>query len=232
MQEAAGICWPHGGTVGHITVTTPLIRGSFASASGDDGIACCVLVSAGKYRNGAPRSWCRTHQHYWGVKSDLVDHAATGIRRCRSHADPMHYALAPRVIDMNAYETVSISLAGSGLLVQLDSAPATQQPAVAIAYDNASGLFPANGICQVNVTPPAVAAPATDCVCCARCGHPHLDLGDFAARPHRRHYCGHCGADSTHSTHPIISNPLSALIRLYASRLRFSGTIVHGKNML
>jgi hypothetical protein len=97
--------------------------------------------------------------------------------------------------------------------IAVDGALTLHVPALAIA---ARGVFTRPDIAQVNVTPPALAAMryADGCVDCARCGHPHLDLGEFAARPHRRHTCGHCGHDATHSGAAIISNPLFALARL------------------
>jgi hypothetical protein len=69
---------------------------------------------------------------------------------------------------------------------------------------------------QLNITPPAAQAFAAalqsgtplDCSDCARCGHPHLDLGSFALAPHRRHSCGHCGHDASHSATAIVSSPL------------------------
>lgn len=228
-EEVHGICWPQGGTVGHLTVTTPLIHGTFPQAHGDDGLAQCELTPAGKYRNGAARSWCRTHQQYWGTRADLDAQARDAIQRCARHAERVHYVCNPLALDPRAHERIDITLAGTALLVETDTAPGIVVPALAIAYDFASELFPATGIVQINVTPPAVLAlqTADGCLCCARCGHPHLDLGDFAHRAHKRHYCGHCGTDSTHSKQPMVSNPLHALMQHYGARLRIAVSIVH-----
>ena len=49
------------------------------------------------------------------------------------------------------------------------------------------------------------------CVTCKRCGYPHLDLGDFALKPHKKHFCGNCGNDSIWSQEPIASTPLKPL---------------------
>ncbi|BDI17192.1 hypothetical protein ANSO36C_29940 [Nostoc cf. commune SO-36] len=46
---------------------------------------------------------------------------------------------------------------------------------------------------------------------CNRCQHPHLDLGDFARNPHKKHFCGNCGVDSNWSKTPIVSSPLNEL---------------------
>lgn len=236
LESVAGICWPHEATVGHATVTTPLIHGSFPGAHGSNGVATCDLVRAGKYRNGAERWWCRTHQHYWGTKGDLAALAATAIKRCARHGAPMHYVRDPLVIAPAAQGSISIAIAGDALRVQLGNEPPALHRAIAIAYDPATTLFSASGILQINVTPPMVAALLTSqpqgCVCCSRCGHPHLDLGDFAARPHQRHYCGQCGNDSTHSKTAIVSNPLLPLIGYYRGALNIPSSIVHTDNML
>ena len=216
MQARPGICWASDTTVGNIAVVTPLIHGHFPHAQGADGVLACDLVTAGKYRNGAARKWCRTHQTYWGVKTDLAALALHGQPRCARHAEAMHYALQPPVLDMS----------GAGHLTIHYSAGS----AVAIACDPAGPLFEGTGIVQLNLTPPAVLAYLEarraqlplGCLYCARCRHPHLDLGLFATQAHRRHYCGNCGNDSTHSADAIVSSPLHALSMFCGDKIRFS----------
>lgn len=244
-RQRAAICWPLAGTVGHITVSTPLVRGHFPASEGADATACCDLLPAGKYRNGAARSWCRTHQHYWGVKADLAALAAAGERRCALHAEPLGYVLDPLVMDMALLERLEIVAAADGAM-DIAACPQSQGPALryrvrafAIVCPR-PGPFQADGIVQVNVTPPALHSIAialqsgnpVGCVDCARCGHPHLDLGDFAARAHRRHYCGNCGHDATHSGEHMISNPLFALQHFFGAKLATDVSIVHAFSVL
>lgn len=245
-EQLAGICWPHTGTVGHITVRSALIGGVFPDREGDDAIACCTLAPAGKYRNGASRAWCRTHQQYWGTKADLADHAASGAQRCASHAAPMGYIIDPPVLDMRDHASVSIAQTATAIHIAAQPYSHGVPPwrltvaACAIACDPATPLFGDGAIVQVNITPPALHSLATarasgqaiGCVNCARCGHPHLDLGEFAGRQHRRHYCGNCGHDATHSAHALISNPLLALLAAYEGRLRIADSNVHGHTVL
>ncbi|MCE3606102.1 hypothetical protein LXA47_21200 [Massilia sp. P8910] len=236
MRHIAGICWPHEATVGHITVATRALTGHFPADQGDDALVACVLVAAGKYRNGAARHWCRTHQTYWGVKADLAALAHSGTQRCARHAGKMGYALHPPVIDLAACAKVTISCAASGAM-EFASVPAAAQAtpsgrcaALAMCSSDTRALFPGTDIIQVNITPPALLAytrarastQALGCVDCARCGHPHLDLGSFAQTPHRRHYCGNCGSDSTHSRAPMVSSPLQALALRFAGLLTFA----------
>lgn len=235
-EQVNGICWPHTATVGHVTVTTPLIRGSFPAMQGSDGVACCDIAPAGKYRNGAARSWCRVHQQYWGIKSDLAAAAIAGSQHCARHAQPMHYVRDPLVIDPRAHASMVISLAGNALKVRLDGGAPSSHAALAIRYDAATHLFAAPDIIQINITPAVVAGctatETPDCIACAKCRHPHLDLGSFASNAHQRHYCGYCGNDSTHSKGPIISNPLVLLLKHYRASLQLGSSIVHGDNML
>lgn len=240
QRQAGGMCWPLDATVGHIAVETDRLSGDFPADQGADAIVDCLLVAAGKYRNGAARHWCRTHQVYWGVKADLADLAASGRRRCARHADKMGYALHPPVIDLAACAGATIAAtadgamefavipagAGAGAGAAVPPAP-TRCAALALRDSSGRALFPGTAIVQVNITPPALLAyiearaggRALGCVCCARCAHPHLDLGSFAQKPHRRHYCGNCGSDSTHSPGAMISSPLHALC------IKFGGTL-------
>ena len=225
MRAARGLCWPHSATVGNLTAASDLLQGSFPSSQGKDAIVACQLVAAGKYRNGAARAWCRIHQAYWGVNADLAALAHSGRRQCARHAEPMYYALDPPLLNIASHAGVIIRCAGPDRLKV--NVLAGQSAAVAIDVAGA-GIF-APDIARVAITPPAVLAyidarrsgQALGCVACARCGHPHLDLGDFAHAVHRRHYCGNCGNDSTHSDGAMISSPLHALCMAYGARLSF-----------
>ena len=225
-----GISWPLQATVGHIAVATPGITGHFKAGAGTDATVECELVEAGKFRNGAARQWCRTHQCYWGVKADLAQLDATGRRQCKLQGGAMGYVLYPEVFDPASHHASSLTLGEDGLL-HLQARPdaggallARTARALAIDCSSLPSLFHPS-ILQINITPPAAAAYVRaqreavplGCSDCSRCGHPHLDLGEFAVEPHRRHYCGNCGHDGTHSAQAMVSNPLQRL-REYALR--------------
>lgn len=226
MRAVHGVCWTRTGTVGNIALASDLIRGEFRANQGEDALVACELVAAGKYRNGAPRAWCRTHQAYWGVNADLATLAQTGLRRCSRYAEPMAYALDPPLLDVMGHPGVIIRCSGPDRL----KVNVLEGKSAAVAIDVAgASLFDNADIVRVNITPPAAQAYVEarrsglplGCVSCAKCRHPHLDLGDFAHHTHRRHYCGNCGNDSTHSTTPVISSPLHALCIAFGSRLSF-----------
>ena len=223
-----GICWPLHASTGHLAVTTPLITGHFRAGAGEDAVIVCDLLPAGKFRNGAARHWCRTHQCYWGTRADLAAQQAGQPMRCRQHASPMGYVLYPELFDPMQFHAATLRLGPDGLLqlrARADDGGALfsrDLPALAIDCRALPGLFPPN-VVQLNITPAAAQAFAAalqasaplDCSDCARCGHPHLDLGSFALAPHRRHSCGHCGHDASHSAAPIVSTPLWRLRQRY-----------------
>jgi len=60
-----------------------------------------------------------------------------------------------------------------------------------------------------------------DCIDCSHCGYPHLDLDSFAIKPHRKHFCGNCGRDSTWSKTEIVSTPLQPLRDHFAATLKY-----------
>lgn len=228
-SESGGICWSDAGTVGNIAVADSgaMLRGDVGS-----GLLACDFAAAGKYRNGVPRWWCRTHQGYWGVKADLLAVDRLGVKRCKAAGEPLAFVLDPLLLDMRSFTSVRVVARGEGMHVR--AVPAATAIGVdaclrAIALTGIDGVFAHPDIVQVNVTPPALralnearsGARLLGCLDCARCGYPHLDLGAFARNEHRRHYCGNCGNDSTHSKTAIVSNPLFALGEYFAGRLRF-----------
>ena len=233
MQQRRGICWSHATTVGNIAVASNLLRGEFDNAIGARALIACEFSPAGKYRNGAPRWWCRTHQTYWGVKADLARFDAGHAKACSAAQTPLDFVLDPLVIDMERVESARIEADGFGaLLVRANhSSPsgAIDARVAAVAITGIAGVFANADIVQVHVTPPALQALALarserrqlGCLDCARCRYPHLDLGAFAHQEHRRHYCGNCGNDSTHSKTAIVSNPLFTLGEHFGERLTF-----------
>lgn len=224
------MCWPLHATVGNLAVATATISGHFRAGAGHDGLVLCELMSAGKFRNGAARHWCRSHQCHWGSKADLADFAASQHMRCKQHASPMGYVLYPEIFDISRYHAITLDYLDDGSMRLRaranDGGALFARDVSALVIDNSSlhGLFHPS-IVQINITPPAAQAYAAalrsgvalGCVDCARCGHPHLDLGEFALSPHRRHLCGYCGYDAVHGSNACVSTPLQRL-RDYALR--------------
>ena len=196
-ETREAIAWSPAATVGDIAVASSVLTGRLTA-----GLVDCRLAPAGKFRNGAARSWCVSHQSYWGVNADL----ARADGRCRAAHLPLTIVLDPLTIDIEQAGALALAPGGGIHVARLD----VTVPALALRVP---GVFDHPAISRLHITPPVLAAmaQADGCVDCARCGHPHLDLGSFAVRAHKRHTCGHCGHDSTHSGGAIVSNPLYLL---------------------
>lgn len=248
LTEEAAICWSYGRTLGNIAVFSPMILGSFRNKEGDDAILPCDFVTAGKFRHGAPRWWCRTHQTHWGTKADEEAYSKFGEMRCGFFEQRLNYVVGPPVINLDEADEVGIWCSMPAAISTVDipnrpprihvhvrpkaAGPKTIDrdfQAVSLRYSGLDGLFAAEEITRVNITPPAAFEFVTslekgvkmDCVNCSHCGYPHLDLGEFARKPHRKHFCGNCGRDSTWSKEDIISTPLQPLHDRYARTLKY-----------
>jgi len=247
-MEAAAICWSYGRTLGNIAVFSQSLLGRFPEKSGDDALLPCDFVNAGKFRHGAERWWCRTHQTHWGTKGDQESLDRFGEMRCANHTQPMHYVVAPLAVNLNDHAEVGI---WCSMPAALSTVPIQRRPprihvhvretidckklidrdfhAISLLYNEQLRLFGNDDITRVNITPPSafefvcgleIGRPMS-CINCSHCGYPHLDLGDFARTPHRKHFCGNCGRDSTWSSGPIVSTPLKPLHDQYADSLKY-----------
>ncbi|MBB2759942.1 UNVERIFIED_ORG: hypothetical protein GGR68_004145 [Xanthomonas campestris] len=237
-SAASAICWAPGRTIGNIAVNSEGVFGSFSSRAGDNAILPCHIVPCGKFRNGAERWYCKTHQMHWGTKADLAAVPASGEVTCSNHLVEMSYVVDPLVIDFNEFEEIGVwcslppalssktveprapkihvhkRLAGSAMKV-LDR----DFDAIVCSYNQSLGLFASNEITQIQITPPAAfefvksleQEREMSCVTCKKCGYPHLDLGSFAHTAHAKHFCGNCGNDSVWSDGKIVSTPLKPL---------------------
>ncbi|SRR5258706_10724459 len=246
--EEHAICWSYGRTLGNIAVFSPSLLGRFPGKAGDDAQLPCDFVHAGKFRMGTERWWCRTHQTHWGAKADLQAYDRFGEMRCANHEQRMNYVVGPLTLNLNEYEEVGVwcSMPAALSTFEVKDRPPRIHvhvrpkadgektvdrdfEAISILYSHDLGLFGSNDITRVNITPPAafefvrslVVHREMDCIDCSTCGYPHLDLGDFAATPHRKHFCGNCGRDSTWSRGPIVSTPLHPLHNSFAKTLKY-----------
>ena len=238
LSERVAICWASERTLGNIAVKSPTLLGRFPGREGNDATLPCDFGSAGKFRNGAERLWCRTHQTHWGTKADLRSYEQLGGMRCANWEQPMNYVVEPLTINLDDYAAVGIwcSLPAALSTEAINPSPPkihvhvrenvddkkiidADFDAVSLGYRTNSGMFDSEEITRVNITPPAAFdfvyalefGQEMSCISCSKCGYPHLDLADFARKPHRKHFCGNCGRDSTWSPEPIVSTPLKPL---------------------
>ena len=238
-SEAKAICWATHRTLGNIAAFSEALLGSFPAEQGNDAILPCDIVNAGRFRNGSERWWCRTHQAHWGTKADFVAYQKDRLWQCANYNQPMNYVVSPFEIDFDNYAEVGIWCSLPAALstrpierrpprihVHLREHPGDTNKvvdhdygAISLLYQSDLDLFEADGITRINLIPPSALefvlaleeSRPLDCIHCNKCGFPHLDLGDFARQPHRKHFCGNCGIDSIWSKSPIVSTPLKPL---------------------
>lgn len=237
-SAASAICWAPGRTIGNIAVNSEEVFGSFSSNTGENAVLPCHIIPCGKFRNGAARWYCKTHQIHWGVKADIAAVPSTGEVTCSNHLMGMNYVVDPHVVEFNDFEEIGV---WCSLPPAISSKPIEARPpkihvhkrlasvdkkmldrdfdAIVCSYNQNLGLFSSGEITQIQITPPAAFEfvksieenRSMDCVTCKKCGYPHLDLGSFANTAHAKHFCGNCGNDSVWSEGKIVSTPLKPL---------------------
>ncbi|WHS53020.1 MULTISPECIES: hypothetical protein [Pseudomonas] len=237
------VSWAFGRTLGNIATTNPNVLLRFPGSSGVDEILECEIVDAGLYRNGKSRFWCRTHQKHWGTLADIEDAASSGATRCAQWSQPMSYVANPYELRPSNHAEVGIWCSLPPALTNYGTPPQRRPrihvhvrdsiegrkvidqdfDALAVVVDPKFHLFAPSSINKIHITPPAVSdfmlalehgIPVT-CFNCTHCGSPHLDLGVFNQKPHKKHLCGNCGRDSTWTYVPSTSTPLYPLHRCY-----------------
>jgi hypothetical protein len=108
VTEEPAICWAYGRTLGNIAVFSPPIVGNFPNKHGSDAILPRDFVTAGKFRHGALRWWCRTHQTHWGTKADEEAYYRFDEMGCANHTQRLPYVVGPPVINLDEAEEVGI----------------------------------------------------------------------------------------------------------------------------
>ena len=208
------------------------------AASGQDAVLPCDIVPAGKFRNGKSRWWCRTHQVHWGTVADVqaaAERSESGIS-CSNATLPINYVIDPFLLDPIQYPggigvwvslppAISVGhLERRDVKIHVHARSETEgnksldQDYDAIQLKISNGLLfgTPDLLDRINITPPAAWSFVLafernlplDCLMCTYCQEPHLDLGDFAINPHKKHFCASCGRDSNWSRTAIVSNPL------------------------
>ena len=235
---ASAVCWAQKTTIGNIAVSSEEVFGSFDGKAGTDAVLPCHIVPCGKYRKGAKRWYCKTHQMHWGTKADIAALAPSGEVTCSNHTLGMSYVVEPMVVEFNDFEEIGIwcslpPAVSSKKIIQRSPKIHIHKrfsgadkklldrdfDAIVCSYNQDLGLFANQEITQIQVTPPAAFEFVSSleegremgCVTCKKCGYPHLDLGSFAKSPHAKHFCGNCGNDSVWSSGKIVSTPLKPL---------------------
>lgn len=105
---ASAVCWAQDTTIGNIAVSSEEVFGSFEGKAGTNAVLPCHIVPCGKYRNGAKRWYCKTHQMHWGTKADIAALPETGEVTCSNQTLGMNYVVEPMVVEFNNFEEIGI----------------------------------------------------------------------------------------------------------------------------
>ncbi len=179
----------------------------------------CSISMIGRQRNGAPRLWCVVHRAQ-----------ARALDRCSSAGEPTTPPTKAKV-DLAKYPG-GVALWGAlAPVINTASAPGESGVHVHARRDvggkkNVDATFDEvtviDGADEVRVT--AVSATAFNIsrlfgqqvkyLQCPRCGEAHVDAGEFAARPHRKHLCLACGRDF-YDSEASIGNPMALVAARY-----------------
>ena len=174
LSASYAVCWAQGRTVGNGPIAAKGILNQLAQDRAHDIVLPCDFVYAGKFRNGAERWWCRTHQRHWGVKADIQAAQSGGPLRCASSQDLMSYVVRPPQLQLNKYAEVGIWCSLPAALsteriahrtpkihVHLREAPGEEKildkdfDAISAVYAPAEDLLGDRPSVRVDITPPS-----------------------------------------------------------------------------
>jgi len=233
-STADAVCWAPNATIGNTAVSSAEVFGVLKEKSGNNTVLPCQIIPCGKFRHGAKRWYCKTHQTHWGTKADFVAASEFGEVMCSNRLTKMNYVINPLEIDFNEFEEIGI---WCSLPPAFSSDTIVPRPPKIHVYKVFTGSvtkkldmnfdaivcsytqFKNTEITKTQMTPPAAfefvrsieESRPTSCVSCKKCGYLHLDLGSFAIKPHKKHFCGNCGNDSIWSKATMVSTPLKPL---------------------
>ncbi|MBN8693516.1 MAG: hypothetical protein J0L69_09985 [Bacteroidetes bacterium] len=195
----------------------------------------CKIEYMGKYRNGKPKFWCKTHF----ALADSIGFETP--EKCRKHDLPKINENDKYVLDPNEWE------GGVGVWGSLDPVYNTSPH---IGHDSGIHLHTRQeetGEKQIDYTfkEIEVITPQKDlfgneqrimlnteiahaytasmvfgkdmkCINCPNCNQPHIDADFFAVTYHKKHMCTYCGKDFL-DTERGISNPVIEIQKIFRS---------------
>lgn len=171
---ASAVCWAAGRTIGNIAVSSEEVFGSFTNQSGNNAVLPCQIVPCGKFRNGADRWYCKTHQIHWGTKADIAAVPETGEVTCSNHLMKMSYVVNPFIVEFNDFEEIGVWCSLPPAMSSNEIKPRAPRihvhkrfsgadkkeldrdfNAIVCSYNQKLDLFVNEEITQIQITPPA-----------------------------------------------------------------------------
>lgn len=192
----------------------------------------CDAISVGKFRNGAPKVWCKTHAAV--IKGDHPKGCARSsqrtVLRCVSiQVDGYSGGIGiwgslPPALD-TADASTDVESLSKGIHVHARPQP-TARKEIDLTYDLVA-LYRGSQLLVVLDTGSAtslvqarIAGLATELIQCNHCGADHIDEGWFAVTPHRKHQCLCCGREFYRKNLNAGSAVESRLEEIFPSRAR------------
>lgn len=217
MKDLA-LVWSETSTVGHGVIDRhDSVFDEVMATKGTTAKVPCQLIEAGKFRNGAKRWWCQSHQCAYGTKADLAREC------CGSAGDEVTVLKNPPYIEDG---DVAIWYACLPAIYLGDKRRKFSEGIHVHRWEGGTkkvdATFPAvvldRGIAQFAITPTVARSRLLAMVdgidqeeaLCKKCYFLHNDLGHFAKNPHRMHLCGRCGGTFYTKTH----NTCNSLVAL------------------
>lgn len=175
----------------------------------------CIPQYLGKSRNGAPRYWCTVHHApISDGKGRLLDRCLAGEKpplapedclTLRAGEYPMGFAL--QALLPPVYSTGSL-IFQSGLQVRIPGeTPDFRHVFQLVRIQKGAQTYSLDSLSAVSYLISRLLGHLPEYLICPHCGAPHLDTGWFAAVPHKKHLCLHCGRDFRQKF-PNIGNPV------------------------
>jgi transposase-like protein len=189
----------------------------------------CVIKAEVKNRNGKPRYWCWTHgERAWLKGGEPAKACRSTDRNLPEPDDILRVAAADYPGGIGVWGAVlplydsTLFPPTSGVHVHARLVPGgpkqLDETRAELAVESDTGV-------TVPISEAAARAyVATVILCghpvelhCPRCGFLHIDQGEFAVNPHRKHQCNRCGR-SFYEKGLSIGNPVAAAQRLLGVR--------------
>ena len=173
----------------------------------------------GKLRNGAPRLWCVVHR----TQARSLDHCSDGakptappkrikVELAKYPGGVALWGALPPVINTATEPGESGVHVHARRKVSGDKNIDATFDEVTIIENDHRVVLNANSAAAFNIS--RLFGQDVKYLECPRCGEAHIDAGEFAARPHRKHLCLACGRDFYDSERSI-GNPIAAVAARY-----------------
>lgn len=179
----------------------------------------CSISMVGKLRNGAPRLWCIVHRSQARSLDHCLDASTPIAPPKKVRFDLTKYpggvalwgALPPVINTATVPGESGVHVHARRVAGGKKNIDATFDEVTVIDGDNEVRLI-ATSATAFNIS--RLFGQEVKYLRCPRCGEAHIDAGEFAARPHRKHLCLACGRDF-YDSEPSIGNPIALVAARY-----------------